>query len=344
VSNTANVQVTPAQYQELLRFAIAARRPVYALGQPGIGKTEMSEQELSKAFGHTVTRILSLDDPVNIGGYPVPNDKDSCVDFLKARFLRSPDGGPMGILFDDLANVSPAMMAACFDLFDHPDRHLPAGSYIMAAGNRPEDNRGAARDLQPPLKRRLLTVHVVPDLADWTGNELARAIMHPIAIAYAQTYPGVIMGGAVGFEQDKPDLTSYAYHSPASLTKAGVLLKRADFPHNLRSQVLCGLLGDTHGWQLHNYVEQNAKAPSIKAIISNPTGVDVPTDIGIRFMVNHGLERVACDLNFAAIVAYAKRLPREFGQALVGAITERQPNLKTHRAMADWLTAAALAA
>ena len=121
---------------DALRVLVAARRPVFVWGSPGVGKSAVVGQ-LAKAMNIPLRDVRALLlDPVDLRGLPFLGT-DGRSKWATPEFL--PQDGA-GILFLDELNAAPAMVqASCYQLV--LDRRLgeytlPDGWAIIAAGNR----------------------------------------------------------------------------------------------------------------------------------------------------------------------------------------------------------------
>ena len=232
------------------------------------------------------------------------------MEFLPTDFMTG--SAPIGFFMDELPNAPTLVKNAGLDIVLNPDRHLPTGSYVVAAGNRPADKTGASA-FPSALNRRFTHVELEPDVHDWARHEIARGEIDPDVIAYALFQPDCIVG--------KPDLSQRSYASPAGMSRVGKLLK-VGIPYAVEDQVLCGKIGNQHGIQLAAFKRTRRSMPSLDHILADPANADLPTSPDVTFATIHGLAvRGANDRHFGSVVTYGLRLPREWGQTLINDCT-----------------------
>jgi hypothetical protein len=334
------IQVKPSQLADLLAFLAKHRRPAFILGRPGCGKSQIGVRSVTKTglFESVPTFIAATKDPSIVEGFGVPNTAQGYMEFLRLKLFSGT--APIALFLDEINLANDAMFAACLDLALNPDRYLPAGSYVFAAGNRPgAKDRAKARELPAPFKRRFTTVELIPDLGDWTRNELRVAREEPAmamdarVIAYAQRNPDCIT--------DEQDMSGPAYATPAGMSEIGRLI-RAGIPDAVRDQALCGTIGVDHGSKLAAFLDACDVAPLVRAILSDPFTAPIPADFDTLFNVLFGLEQSASDATFPAIVTFAKRLgdsgKEEYGAALVANCCSKDATLKLTSAYVEYAT------
>nr|SIP63270.1 ATPase [uncultured bacterium] len=178
----------------------SGQRPVFLLGAPGIGKTQIIEQiaaELDVPLvsysmtHHTRQSALGLPflasrtyqgQPMQVSEYTMSEILSSVYDIMEAT------GREEGILFLDEINcvsetLTPSMLQ--FLQFKTFGRHaLPEGWLVVTAGNPPEYNR-TVREFDIVTLDRLKKIEVEPDFEAW--KEYAyRADIHPAILSYLQ--------------------------------------------------------------------------------------------------------------------------------------------------------------
>ena len=112
---------------DALRVLVAARRPVFIWGGPGVGKSSVVKQ-LAETLNVPLQDVRALLlDPVDLRGLPFLGS-DGRSKWATPEFL--PQNGT-GILFLDELNAAPAMVqASCYQLV--LDRKL--GEYVLPDG------------------------------------------------------------------------------------------------------------------------------------------------------------------------------------------------------------------
>jgi MoxR-like ATPase len=326
--NAITKEVTVAKAIKLMVAAIETNDPVYLWGLPGIGKSEAVYQ-VGKATNRNVIEYrANLREPVDVRGIPVP-DHDTMTTrwFVPDELPRVERDGEFGILFlDELNTASDQMMTTLLGLvLDRKvgEYKLPDGWIIVAAGNRVGD-RTAARRLPTALRNRFAHVNVAPDVDAWCKWANANNIA-PEVVAFVRLRPTLIHMMPKGDENSFP--------TPRSLVRAA---KYVTADKSVRMDMFAAWVGDAVAAELDGFIELYRSLGSLDDIIKNPTTAPVPTEPSMRFAVSTGLARMAKRDNFANVMTYAKRLPRESQMLLVTDATERDAKLKETQAYGEW--------
>ncbi len=165
--------------QQQLTSYMQAGVPVILWGPPGVGKTATVEA-LARATGaHLETVILSVRDPADVGGYPIPPTERGAGVALEppawaVRLAEAAQAGRPAILFlDELTTAPPSVQAAALRVvLDRAvgELQLPRSVWVVAAANPPEHAAGAAAALPPPLANRFAHLNVEPNPGDWAAH------------------------------------------------------------------------------------------------------------------------------------------------------------------------------
>src|SRR6185312_1193369 len=168
-TSTAPTEETSMRQSEIalsLETMIAARRPVFLWGSPGVGKSQTVAQVAAKA-GIELRDVRAVQfDPVDLRGLP-RIDSDGRTHWSVPDFLPR-DGA--GVLFlDELNAADRAVQAACYQLV--LDRRLgeyalPDGWTVVAAGNNQSD-RAVTNRMSTALASRFVHLEYAVHLDDW---------------------------------------------------------------------------------------------------------------------------------------------------------------------------------
>ena len=172
------------------RVPLAAQRPIYLMGPPGVGKTAVVAQVAEKlGVGYAAytmthhTRQSALGLPTiahrTLGGKDCPVTEYTVSEIVASVWQKAEAGAERGILFlDEINCVSESLMPAMLQLMQyktfgtHP---LPRGWVIMCAGNPPRYNR-YAHTFDAVTMDRLRVIEVEPDLDAWRQYAVARGV------------------------------------------------------------------------------------------------------------------------------------------------------------------------
>lgn len=200
----AALSVTPAQVPELL-LGLAAVRPVFLWGAPGIGKSSLV-REFADSLGLECVSLLGTQlAPEDLIG--VPQIRDGRSVFCPPEAIAREQ--PYCLFLDELNAASPDVQKAFYSLI--LDRRiggyeLPKGSIVIGAGNRATDN-ALARPLASALVNRLVHVHLQASPADWL-RWAERSGIHPWVTDYLTDRPHHLWS--------KPPKTEEPFSTPRS--------------------------------------------------------------------------------------------------------------------------------
>ena len=182
---------------------VERQRPIFLMGAPGIGKTDIMAQiaqELGIALvaysmtHHTRQSALGLPfiveknyggERVNVSEYTMSEIIASIYDCMEATGIRQ------GILFlDEINCVSETLAPSMLQFLQYKTfgRHrVPEGWIIVTAGNPPEYNN-AVREFDIVTWDRMKRIDVEPDYAVWKTYALQRGV-HPAVTSYLEIRP-----------------------------------------------------------------------------------------------------------------------------------------------------------
>lgn len=312
--------------RQMVEAFLDADIPVFLWGAPGIGKSALVSQiALARVLPLIDLRAVQLD-PVDLRG--LPSIANGRAVWAIPSFLPDADrDGPEGILFLDELNAAPPLtQAACFQLIlDRRlgDYRLPPGWRIVAAGNRQSD-RSSAQRMPTALANRFAHIDVVPDIESflvWASS----VKLAPIVCAFLKLKEKLLhnMDGSDG----------RTFPSPRTWELASRLV---GLPDQLRLASISSLVGAGPASEFDGFLRIWQSLPTIESIIRDPVNARLPTDASMYYAVAASLARKATRANFAAILTYGARLPREFETVITAEAVKGDATLKETAAYIDW--------
>jgi len=224
-------------------------KPIFIYGAPGIGKTQIVAQvcdELGKElYGHKLS-LVNVDgenaEPVDFAGVPsvvdveAPSSKNPLGrgvtrSNINADILPYDNGrnGKGGIIFIDELNRMPEEVIKIFMKLAQSRRvgnnyKIPSRWYIVAAGNRKEDDpRGGIRELGTALRDRFEAVNFVPTVEGfrkYVEGSRYKDVVLPELLDFLEFQSEF-------FHNLDPDLRKTKYPTPRAWVDASNSLKRA---------------------------------------------------------------------------------------------------------------------
>lgn len=296
-----------SQVLQSIKIVVESKQPVFLWGPPGVGKSQVVHQAAHEMGLEIIDIRAVLLDPVDLRGLP-RIDEEGVSQWCAPSFL--PRQGS-GILFLDELNAAPPLVqAACYQLV--LDRRvgeyiLPDGWSVVAAGNRDKD-RAVTHRMPSALANRFVHLNFTVDTAEWLAwaekSELSAEIIDFISFR-----PSLL-------HSFDPDHDTHAFPTPRSWEFAAKLF--AGRPGDeLLGELLEGTVGKGAATELLGFLRIQERLPQIDQILRDPTGVAIPDDPSVLSVTCELVGRTVGEGDAREVVAFADRLPDEFGVLLV---------------------------
>ena len=179
------------------------QRPIFLLGAPGIGKTQIMEQISKECRIGLVSYTITHHTRQSAIGLPFISEKEynrvphkvteyTMSEIVAAVYDKIEDSGMKeGILFIDEINcVSETLAPAMLQFLQYKtfgSHQIPQGWLIVAAGNPPEYNP-SVREFDVVTMDRVKKIQVEPDFAAWKEYAYKEGI-HPAVLSYLNLRP-----------------------------------------------------------------------------------------------------------------------------------------------------------
>lgn len=274
-----------ASIPRALELALLANIPVYWEGLPGTGKTATVNYTANVYDAVSITMLLSIHDPSDVGGLPVLDADGRVFRMAHAEWVgilnEAYKRGKRTILFlDELPNSAPLTQASALRVIEERvvgDMSLPPDCFMIAAGNSPEHSPNG-HELSPPLANRFM--HFTPTFnpKSWTHNfptywgippkigvdekEWLRA--RCMIAAFLNSRPQLVLKFP-----DEPSKQAKAWASPRTWDKASRILAVANNVDDAL-QAIAGLVGDGPAGEMATFV-RTADLPDPDDLLKDPT-------------------------------------------------------------------------
>ena len=164
---TANEEtVTLSQAKKLIQ-CMAHEQSFLLLSPPGVGKSEMVYQAAAEAGLPCRSLLGTQIAPEDVSGIPRIVGERSV--FCPPRMLLPEQPEPFCLFLDELPACAPDVQKAFYSLLLERrlgEHALPAGTWVVAAGNRMQD-RALVRAMSSALVNRVTILHLRVDADEW---------------------------------------------------------------------------------------------------------------------------------------------------------------------------------
>jgi hypothetical protein len=356
---TAKISIMDANKAMLLNFA--AKRPLKFFGGPGVGKTMMAEAyarrmaekykddggyglfELNCALanvpdvtGYLVTKPETHKDwtgePINIinSHYAYPY-------YFRCKLTGRPaftfKRGML--LLEEWGQAGVDVKRSLATLVRHGragEYFLPEDLNVLILSNRAEDRSGVTREFDF-LINSWTELELVPSLAAWLVWADENNVTM-ITQAYASHNEDIVFSSKLPKDQ-QPWMT------PRSLVSMDEQIKVVD-KMNLEMgdkfvrQMIAGTVGDGAAQGYIAFAAIRDHLPKLADIVKNPLDAYMPTELDQRMFISFFLASKADRANFPSLVAYMRRMQKNFGVAFIRSAGKRDKTLVSTREFTEW--------
>ncbi len=264
--------MTIHEFEDCIEFNIKHHimHAVLGLGAPGIGKSQVIKQ-IGERYGYKVIDIrLSQMSEVEIGGLIYPNEDKTKTRWLTPEILpdEERDGENTILLLDEITSCTKRVQVAAYQLI--LDRRigqysLPEGTFVIALGNREEDD-GVYVKMAGPLADRFEIHEIEVDFDAWKKGFADKYKVHPYVVKYLTQRPSSL------HTQD-PDSEDMVFATPRSWERVSDILKiDSDVNKTVIRNKIEGNIGKAEAIRFINYCKSKKATISASDMLRGATG------------------------------------------------------------------------
>ena len=183
--------ITLSEARALIK-AMAQEQSLLLLSPPGVGKSDTVFQAAAEAGLPCRSLLGTQIAPEDVSGIPRIVGERSV--FCPPRVLLPEQPEPFCLFLDELPACAPDVQKAFYSLLLERrlgEHRLPAGTWVVAAGNRAED-RALVRAISSALLNRVTILNVRVDLREWLIWAKANGV-RPEILAFITFMPEALM-------------------------------------------------------------------------------------------------------------------------------------------------------
>lgn len=172
--------------------SLAHEQSLLLLSAPGVGKSDVVRQAAAEAGLPCRSLLGTQIAPEDVSGIPRIVGQRSV--FCPPRILLPETNEPFVLFLDELPACPPDIQKAFYSLLLERrvgEHRLPAGTWVIAAGNR-SDDRALVRTMSSALVNRVFIINVRVDVKEWLVWAKANGVRSEV-LAFITYMPGVLM-------------------------------------------------------------------------------------------------------------------------------------------------------
>lgn len=317
----------PSSIRKSLNHLIAVQRPAFIWGPPGVGKSDVVAKVAEDSKLELRDVRLSLLDPTDLKGFPVPDLTKKLMRWLPADFL--PTKGKGMLFLDEMNQAAQAVQGAAYQLILNRkigDYVLPDGWSVVAAGNRTSD-RSIAHAMPAALANRFVHLDFEIDVEEWNVWAMNNEI-HTDVRAFIKFRPHLLHN----FDAAS---NPRAFPSPRSWSFVNDVYK-SNLSQNEEFELIKGTVGEGASAEFSGFVRLIKDLPTVDQILVDPDSAKVPDEPAARFAISTALDAKATTTNLDRLMKYVTRLPVEFQVVFMRGAIVRDSKLSGTKPYMDW--------
>jgi len=273
--------LTYTRIKEHVQIAMAANRPVFMWGPPGVGKSALCAEIAAERGWRYVDLRMSLLNPVDLRGVPIADRDSSNTRWLTPSFLPTEPG--VLINFDELNIAPPTVQAAAYQLI--LDRKC--GEYsmpetdcvVVACGNRDCD-RAVTFEMPAPLRNRMVHLEMRADLSAWKDWAFENGIDSRVI--------GFLNWKEEALFAFDPTTHTRGFPTPRSWHMVSDMLQVNPNAADI-AELIDGAVSPGTGIEFRSFCKVSSKLPNIESIVVDGKKPEPPEDPSALFALSSGM-------------------------------------------------------
>lgn len=169
----------------------------------------------------------------------------------------------------------------------------------------------------------------LPRVAVGTGERAPASAVRPEVIAFARFRPALL-------HSHDTARACHAFATPRGWADVSRVLDLPPEYREIESELIRGRVGDGAASEFIAFLKLCRGMVTPDMILLNPTGAEVPENVGTLYALAEALARRANDKNLDRVLTYAKRMPSEYAQCLVSSMIRIDKTLASTPEFTRW--------
>jgi len=304
-------KITPNELRKIFKKSFEARRPLMIVGEPGIGKTDITNQVTAELGYDLVTMYPAISEPVDFRGIPVYDKETKSAHFVPFDTLMKlvTATRPTVCLVDDLIQANISVQAAVMHMFqarEIGDHKISDFVTFVVCTNDKTHHAGGSGVIETVKSRMTSILHLIPNLEDWVEWAI-KANIRPEVIGFVR-WKGLEM-----LSNFAPTMDLTNSPSPRGNKAVSDCLNLELNDPKLETAMIQGACGQGYAVIFDGFrrLYNNLKDP--RKILTDPDSVTIPQgQTDVIFAYCSAVSAMAEPKYMDNIVKFAERLPKDF--------------------------------
>lgn len=296
-------------------------------GEPGIGKSTLHSRA-KRELGDDEWDHIYIDwSSIDMGDLFIraPNRDTGELEFFPSSLVKPKSNKKKFIMIDELGKGDKLLLKLAMRLvLEHQwgDYKLPEGSVVFCTTNNPSDNVGDFLHAHGTNRVTLINIQKPTEKVwlPWASENGVSAVIR----AWVAMNPRCLASYLDGGQDENPYIFNPnhrgqgAFVSPRSLAKADHAVRaRDDVGDKLTQAALAGTIGAAAAESMAAFMSLEKELISIKKVLENPDGVDVPEKPAALFlMMFNAIDSIETQDDLSKFMRFVNRLRSSEVQAV----------------------------